>query len=173
MSTRGSYYFDKIRHPEQYSNNRAWSNRWVEYDAESRNYLAKTFYDQLMFNDIFKKLVLKSDKDAVQERLLRRLKQELKGNGWDPRINPDIVEYNNTELVNMTERVADRIIEVAEEFNILWYKDNAPPNYNKPLNRFNIPDAKKWLEGKSVSYNWVSSFGDYFRFLHDKAIGEI
>jgi len=161
--------FERWRSPLGPSWNKEWDERWVEYDAESRNYLAGIVKSHIEDDGKFQRKAVLSDAEFCASILLHRIKRKLKAGG---RINYRIVDQNEKELVSMTNRIADRVIEVVEKYDIDWYKDNNPSGYD-PINSKAIADETMhaWLADQ---YGFSrSSWGGYWRFIHDKVIGAV
>ena len=89
------------------------------------------------------------------------------------RIDRRIVEANDEELRTLGNRVADRIIEVVELYDPDWYKDssNRPQGYGGMLNSVTNELIGQWLKGEGFVNR--RAWGDYWRFVHDKVIGEV
>ena len=162
-------YFEKRKNPIM-GWNKAWNERWVEFDAESRNYLSAVVMNKVKNDSDMWKASLKGDDQEVTNKIYDSLRYKLRAGD---RIHRRIVDKNDQELRTLAERVADRIIEVVELYDPDWYRDssNRPSGYS-PLNSI-VSDFSigNWLEGKEYinRRNW----GDYWRFIHDKVIGAV
>ena len=74
------------------------------------------------------------------------------------------------EINNMTDRVADRIVEIVEEFDPYWFNDNTPGDY-APIG-VDIKRVKTdFIDGEGFWRHHM--WGGYWEFIHDKVIGEV
>ena len=165
---RGSSQFQKQRAPI-IGGAQKWGEYWHEFDAESRNYLAMTTMDQLKTHASFQKQALLSNEQELSDALYRNVLQHLNRH---ERISRKIMSRRNIkqEINNMTDRIADRIVEVVEEFDPYWFKENAPGDY-APIG-VDIKRVKTdFIDGEGFWRHHM--WGGYWEFIHDKVIGEI
>ena len=151
--------------------NKEWNEKWVEFDAESRNYLSAVVMNLVKNDSDMWKASLKGDDQEAARQIFESLRFKLKAGD---RIHRRLVDKNVQELKTLAERVADRIIEVVELYDPEWYKDasNRPSGY-AALSDIDITDESitKWLtNGGYINRRW---WGDYWKFIHDKVIGAI
>lgn len=159
-------YFEKAKNPLYGGQRLSWDERWVEFDAESRNYLAAAV-DTVSEFETFKKALVRSDDEKLAKLLLEQIKTNLRG-----RINRRITNENEAELISMCDRIADKFVEEAEAMTLFDFQDSNPhPNlYQLPNNPSTEENVQIWLDGGNY---FSSRYGDYFRYIKDRVFGEV
>jgi len=163
---RGQKSFEKSKNPLYAGQRLSWDKQWVEFDAESRNYLAAAV-DTVSEFETFKKALVRSDDEKLAKLLLEQIKTKLRG-----RIDRRITNENEAELISMCDRIADKFVEEAEAMTLFDFQDNNPhPNlYKSPNNPSTEENVQIWLDGGNYFY---SRYGDYFKYIKDRVFGEV
>jgi hypothetical protein len=171
-NTKNSYYFrhkiEKEKNPLYDDGNRrlSWDQRWIEFDAESRNYLAHAV-DLLVKSTtrIFLKALVMSDDEKMTKLLVETIKTLLKD-----RIDRSITRQNEAELISMCSRIADKFVEEAEAMTLFDFQDNNPPGYQAPWRPSTEKNVRDWLKGGKY---FESRYADYWKYIKDRVFGEV
>ncbi len=159
---------EKEKNPLYDDGNRvlSWDQRWIEFDAESRNYLAAAV-DSLVKSTthVFLKALVMSDDEKMTKLLVETIKMLLKD-----RIDRSITRQNEAELISMCSRIADKFVEEAEAMTLFDFQDNTPPGYKAPWRPSTEANVRAWLKGGNY---FESRYADYWKYIKDRVFGEV
>lgn len=149
-----------------------WREYWFEFDAESRNYMAGVTMECIQNETAFQKDMLRSNEDKLADRLFFMVSRKLnRYNRIDRRIMDD--KRTIKELQGMADRIADKIVEVVEQYDPMWYKDNLPVGYEKLNDLATMERIQSDFIQRSDRTFYSHFWGDYWKFVYDKTVGEI
>ena len=159
---------EKEKNPLYDDGNRrlSWDQRWIEFDAESRNYLAHAV--DLLVKDstrVFLKALVISDEEKMTKLLVMQTNILLKN-----RIDRSITRQNEAELISMCSRIADKFVEEAEAMTLFDFQDNNPPGYQAPWRPSTEKNVRDWLKGGKY---FESRYADYWKYIKDRVFGEV
>lgn len=162
---RNEHDFKRERNPgEEFS--AAWNESWAEFDAELANYMQWQVREWMKDVHSTCQLIMKSDTEAYTDELVKQIKIKMRRRQMSAIAN---LPQNEEQIRTIAERIADRLVETAENFDYDYFLDNVVT----PTEKARLPTPAQFHEWVNLNYNSRQSrFEPYFKWLSRKAAGE-
>ena len=165
----GRHMFTQRGNPgEGFSAN--WNNRWVEMDAEMANFVTAAVRHKMKTTDWQLGYIVRSDAEAYSETMYKYVLNRLKNRRTSTGTGMKAIEnrQNQEILRKQTDRIADRLVEVAEEYDYEWWYENK----KSAMQPATTPSRfAQWAsEGRRIDPPMATR--EYWIWLGKKAAGE-
>lgn len=145
----------------------AWTDRWVEFDAVTSEYMVAVLRNIFRFGSEVTWHLVRGEDENFTAKLAKEVKQKVRNRGF-AHVNLDV---NEKHIISMAERITDRLIEITEENPYDDWYDETIRNPQGGPHPASPDEFTTWAQkDRPEQAPWGSR--PYWEFIFAKASGE-